>query len=67
MEPAAYANKPAAVVRLQGPLFFGSIGAFKDIVGSPRDEKEDVVVLDFMESRVWDSSALEAISEVAQA
>lgn len=47
------------VYEIWGPLFFGSISAFKskfDPAGDP-----DKVVLDFMESRVSDHSALEAL------
>lgn len=59
----AYGGRPASVLRFRGPLFFGSVAAFRQIVGSPRDEPEDVLVLDFLDSRIWDSSALEAVSE----
>lgn len=47
------------VYEIWGPLFFGSISAFKskfDPAGDP-----DVVIIDFMESRVSDHSALEAL------
>lgn len=47
------------VYEIWGPLFFGSISAFKskfDPAGDP-----DKVVIDFMESRVSDHSALEAL------
>jgi SulP family sulfate permease len=60
----------AEVYRLRGPLFFGSTGAFKDAMRelppvevAPGMRKD--VVLDFMECRVWDSSAIEAINSEA--
>ena len=52
------------VYEIFGPLFFGSIQAFSskfDIKNDP-----DVVVIDFMESRVSDHSALEAIFNLIQ-
>ena len=66
VEPNAAYGKPAAVFKLNGPLFFGSVTQFREMFSSQscKQEKEEVVVLDFMESRVWDSSALEAISDV---
>lgn len=63
VEQEAVYGKPAAIWKIYGPLFFGSVTQFREIF-NPRKEKEDVVVLDFLESRVWDSSALEVISEV---
>lgn len=66
VEPNAAYGKPAAVFKLQGPLFFGSVTQFREIFSAPKKEKEEVVVLDFMDSHVWDSSALEAISSVVQ-
>ena len=66
VEPNAAYGKPAAVFKLNGPLFFGSVTQFREMFSSQscKQEKEEVVVLDFMQSRVWDSSALEAISDV---
>ncbi|UPQ99367.1 sulfate transporter [Chloropicon primus] len=68
VEPNAAYGKAAAVFKLQGPLFFGSVTQFREMFSAQKSksESEEVVVLDFMESRVWDSSALEAISEVVQ-
>ncbi len=66
VEENAVYGRPAAIWRLEGPLFFGSVMQFREIF-NPRKEKEEVVVLDFVGSRVWDSSALEAISEVVEA
>jgi MFS superfamily sulfate permease-like transporter len=50
---------------LYGPLFFGSVQSFADKL-DPRDEELDRVVLDFAHSKVWDSSALVAIDELAE-
>ncbi|RYF70075.1 MAG: SulP family inorganic anion transporter [Cytophagaceae bacterium] len=47
---------------LYGPLFFGSVMAFRekfDVVNDP-----DVVVLDFQQSRVADMSGIEALSKL---
>ena len=52
------------VYEIWGPLFFGSIQAFNskfDVQGDP-----DKVVLDFMESRVSDHSALEALFNLVE-
>ncbi len=51
------------VYRVQGPLFFGSADGFAelfDVAGDP-----DTVVVDFVDSRVVDQSALQAIEAVA--
>jgi SulP family sulfate permease len=53
-----------AVYRMQGPVFFGSTQALADCFRFP--EPLDDVVLDFKDARVWDSSGLEAVAEVAQ-
>jgi SulP family sulfate permease len=52
------------VYKLRGPLFFGSTLSFQDLFSVSSDPKD--VVVDFMESRVWDHSALEAIDAVAE-
>ena len=52
------------VYKLRGPLFFGSTLTFQDIFTVSADP--DDVVIDFMHSRVWDHSALEAIDSVAE-
>ncbi|WP_135079327.1 SulP family inorganic anion transporter [Terasakiella sp. SH-1] len=51
------------VYRLHGPLFFGSIASFKELF-DPKNDPDDVVI-DFVESRVWDHSGLEAIDALA--
>lgn len=54
-----FLNDGTKVYEIWGPLFFGSISAFKakfDPAGDP-----DKIIIDFMESRVSDHSALEAL------
>jgi SulP family sulfate permease len=48
---------------LEGPLFFGSVEGFIDLFDVPNDP--DLVTIDFMNSRVADQSALQAIETVA--
>jgi len=50
--------------QLQGPLFFGSVTAFRDLF-DPDNDPDDVVV-DFKMSRVADHSGLEAIDSLAE-
>jgi len=49
---------------LHGPLFFGSVQHFQDIF-SPAEDPDDVIV-DFIHSRVWDHSGLEAIRALTE-
>ena len=51
------------VYELQGPLFFGSVSYFKDLFDPQNDPQE--VVIDFNDSRVWDSSGVDAIDSLA--
>jgi SulP family sulfate permease len=51
------------VYELDGPLFFGSALHFKDLFDVNNDPKD--IVIDFKESRIWDSSALDAIDGLA--
>ncbi len=57
-------DKGNKVYMLNGPLFFGSIGKFRDLL-NPKNDEEKHVVIDFSNSRVWDHSALEAIDSLA--
>ncbi len=50
--------------QLTGPLFFGSCTSFKELFDIKNDPKD--VVADFMDSRVSDHSALEAIHAIAE-
>lgn len=51
------------VYELDGPLFFGSIVHFKDLF-DPQNDPQDVVI-DFQESRIWDSSGIDALDALA--
>ena len=58
------------VFRLRGPLFFGSIQSFQDTMRAqmqqvPVNARKELV-LDFMECRVWDSSALDVVNSEAR-
>lgn len=63
-------DQDTLVCRLRGPLFFGSIQSFKDAMRAaapeapPPSSRRDIV-LDFMECRVWDSSAIDVINTEA--
>jgi len=52
------------VYYLEGPLFFGSTANFQEMF-DPKNDPDDVVV-DFLESRVWDHSGLAAIDALAE-
>ncbi|MCI4646494.1 MAG: SulP family inorganic anion transporter [Hyphomonadaceae bacterium] len=55
---------PGAIVyEIEGPLFFGSTDGFAEIFSPENDP--DVVIVDFMRSRVVDQSALQAIEDLA--
>ena len=51
------------VYELEGPLFFGSVTHFKDIFDVTNDPQD--VVIDFNESRIWDSSGIDALDNLA--
>jgi len=53
----------ATVYQIEGPLFFGSTHGFSEIF-HPQDDP-DLVIVDFMNSRVADQSALQAIEALA--
>lgn len=57
-------EKGQKIYRVSGPLFFGSIEHFQDMF-TPKDDPDDIIV-DFMNSRVWDHSALQAIDALAE-
>jgi len=56
-------ERGAKVYSIEGPLFFGSTAGFSEIFAPQEDP--DVVVVDFMNSRVADQSALQAIEDLA--
>jgi SulP family sulfate permease len=51
------------IYQIEGPLFFGSVEGFNQIFDSKNDP--DLVIVDFMNSRVVDQSALQAIEALA--
>jgi SulP family sulfate permease len=51
------------VYYIEGPLFFGSAQGFSEIFNPKNDT--DTVIIDFINSRVVDQSALQAIEELA--
>lgn len=57
-------NTPGATVyEIEGPLFFGSTAGFAELFHPETDP--DVVIIDFMRSRVVDQSALQSIEDLA--
>ncbi len=54
----------ARVYQIEGPLFFGSAAGFAELFSPASDPK--TVIVDFMNSRVADQSALQAIEALAQ-
>ncbi len=56
-------KKGTKVYAIEGPLFFGSTDGFSELF-SPADDP-DLVIVDFMNSRVVDQSALQAIEALA--
>ncbi len=53
----------ATVYEIEGPLFFGSTEGFAELFHF--DEDPDVVIVDFMRSRIVDQSALQAVEDLA--
>ena len=56
-------EKGDKVYQIEGPLFFGSVEGFNQIFDPKNDP--DLVIVDFMNSRVVDQSALQAIEALA--
>lgn len=56
-------EKGASVYEIEGPLFFGSAASFQELFHPKEDP--DLVILDFMDSRIVDQSGLQAIEAVA--
>jgi SulP family sulfate permease len=52
-------NEGWKVYELHGPLFFGSITAFRDLFDVKNDPEH--VVIEFKDSRIWDSSGIDAL------
>ena len=60
---ASVLNNGGKLYQLDGPLFFGSVTAFRDAFDVQNDPEQ--VYIDFASSRVCDHSALEAIDTLA--
>ncbi|WP_422365945.1 SulP family inorganic anion transporter [Pelagibius sp.] len=60
---AHFTPEGARVYQIEGPLFFGSTDGFAEIF-KPQDDP-GLVIVDFMNSRVVDQSALQAIEALA--
>ena len=59
-----YNEHGSKIYQLHGPLFFASVSSFKEMFDVAADP--DDVVVDFYYTRVYDQSALEAVSVVAE-
>lgn len=51
------------IYKIEGPLFFGSTDGFMELFDPKQDP--DLIIVDFMESRVVDQSALQAVEDLA--
>ncbi len=56
--------KGSRIYRINGPLFFGSVANFKETFNYQEDP--DDIVIDFLDSRVMDHSAIEAINSITE-
>lgn len=54
----------AKIYELHGPLFFGSTHHFLTLFDVAEDPNE--VIIDFIDSRLWDQSAVEAVDTLAE-
>jgi SulP family sulfate permease len=52
------------IYTLEGPLFFGSTTSFKNLFDFKNDLEH--VVIDFIDSRVWDHSGIEALQNITE-
>jgi SulP family sulfate permease len=59
-----YNEYGSKIYQLHGPLFFASVSSFREMFDVSQDP--DDVVIDFYYTRVYDQSALEAISNLAE-
>lgn len=59
----SYSPEGGKIYLIEGPLFFGSIEGFGEIFEPKSDP--DIVIVDFMNSRIVDQSALQAIEALA--
>ena len=64
VEPGSYNTLDRRVYTLHGQLYFGSVSSFKELFDPITDPDE--IEIDFVHSRVWDHSGLEAIVDLAR-
>ncbi len=57
-------GKNAKLYELKGPLFFASVQSFNDIFNPKEDPK--YIIIDFKDTKVMDSSGVEAIEKITQ-
>ena len=63
VERPSKTEKGAKVYEIEGPLFFSSTNSFLELF-NPSDDPQ-VIIIDFVRSRVIDQSALKAIEDIA--
>ena len=56
-------EKGAKVYEIEGPLFFSSTNSFLELFNPSQDP--DIIIIDFVRSKVIDQSALKAIEDIA--
>jgi SulP family sulfate permease len=62
-ERASKTEKGAKVYEIEGPLFFSSTNSFLELFNPSGDP--DIIIIDFVRSKVSDQSALKAIEDIA--
>jgi SulP family sulfate permease len=62
-ERVSKTEKGAKVYEIEGPLFFSSTNSFLELF-NPSDDP-DIIIIDFIRSKVIDQSALKAIEDIA--
>ena len=63
IERSSKTEKGAKVYEIEGPLFFSSTNSFLELFNP--NEDPDVIIIDFVRSKVIDQSALKAIEDIA--
>jgi SulP family sulfate permease len=63
VERLSKTEKGAKVYEIEGPLFFSSTNSFLEIFNPSKDP--NVIIIDFVRSKVIDQSALKAIEDIA--
>lgn len=65
MQAKSYIDENGSkIYELDGPLFFGSVSAFRELF-DPQNDPDDVII-DFYASRVVDHSGIEAVDSLAE-